>query len=338
MNTTLNDQTIKKLIKQELPGLMKKDRKIREWILLLTKEQLTEKANEIETKTGSKFDRLLEELKRDREEQTRKWEEQKEESNRDREEQTRKWEEQKEESNRDREEQARKWEELKEESNRDREEQARKWEELKEESKRDREEQARKWEELKNELNRDREEQARKWEEQKEESKRDREEQARKWEENQKEIRKLYDVIEKNREESSQKLNNAFSALGARWGLRTESSFRNGLKGILEDLGLAVEHIDIYDKEGMVYGWPSSVEIDVIIKNGLLMICELKSSMSKADMFIFYKKALFYEKKYQRKGDRLIVISPMVNDKARKVAVDLGIKVYSYAEDLGKDL
>jgi len=230
MNTTLNDQTIKKLIKQELPGLMKKDRKIREWILLLTKEQLTEKANEIETKTEGKFERLLEELKRDREEQ------------------------------------------------------------------------------------------------------------ARKWEENQKEIRKLFDVVEKNREESSQKLSNAFSALGARWGLRTESSFRNGLKGILEDLGLVVEHIDVYDKEGMVYGWPSSVEIDVIIKNGLLMICELKSSMSKADMFIFYKKALFYEKKYQRKGDRLIVISPMVNDKASKVAVELGIKVYSYAEDVGKDL
>jgi hypothetical protein len=280
MNTTLNDRNIKKLIKQELPGLMKKDRKIREWILLLTKEQMTEKANEIEIKTESKFDRLLEELKRDREEQAGKWDEYKEELKQYREEQNKKW-----------------------------------------------QEQARRWEEYKEELKQYREEQNKKWEEQ-----------ARKWEENQKEIRKLYDVVEKNREESSQKLSNAFSALGARWGLRTESSFRNGLKGILEDLGLVVEHIDVYDKEGMVYGWPSSVEIDVIIKNGVLMICELKSSMSKADMFIFYKKALFYEKKYQRKGVRLIVISPMVNDNAGKVAVDLGIKVYSYAEDIGKDL
>jgi hypothetical protein len=312
MNTTLNSQTIKKLIKQELPGLMKKDRKIREWILLLTKEQLTEKANEIETKTGSKFDRLLEELKRDREEQARKWDEQ-----------NKKWDEQKNELQRDREEQARKWDE-----------QNKKWDEQKNELQRDREEQARKWDEQnkkwdeqKNELQRDREEQARKWDEQ-----------NKKWEENQKEIRNLYDVVGKNREESNQRLSNSFSALGARWGLRSEASFRNGLKGILEDLGLEVEHIDVYDKEGMVYGWPSSVEIDIIIKNGLLMICELKSSMSKSDMFTFYKKTLFYEKKYQRKGDRLIVISPMVNDKARKVAVDLGIKVYSYAEDLGEDL
>jgi hypothetical protein len=75
MNINTNNQTIKRLIKQELPDLMKKDRKIREWILQLTKEQLTEKANEIETKTESKFDRLLEELKKDREEQDKKWEE-----------------------------------------------------------------------------------------------------------------------------------------------------------------------------------------------------------------------------------------------------------------------
>jgi hypothetical protein len=237
MNPSTDNQTIKKLIKQELPGLMKTDRKIRAWILQLTKEQLTGKFNEIETKTESRFDRLLEELKRDREEQSRKWEEQ-----------------------------------------------------------------------------------------------------NSKWEENQKEIRKLYDGLEKNWKESNRKLNTTVGALGARWGLRSEGSFRNALKGILADLDLKVEHIDDYDEEGMVYGKPSSVEIDIIIKNGQLMICELKSSISKADMFTFYKKTLFYEKKYHRKGDRLIVISPMVEIKAGEVAEELGIKVYSYAEDIQEEL
>jgi hypothetical protein len=230
MDTPADNQTIKRLIKQELPGLMKRDSKIREWILQLTKEQLTVKANEIETKTESKFDRLLEELKKDREEQNKKWEE------------------------------------------------------------------------------------------------------------NQKEIRKLYDALEKNWKESNRKLNTTVGALGARWGTRSEGSFRNALKGILAELGLRVEHIDDYDEEGMVYGQPSSVEIDVIIKDGLLMICELKSSISKADMFIFYKKALFYEKKYHRRGDRLIVISPMVEIKAGEAAEELGIKVYSYAEDIREEL
>jgi len=269
MNASTDNRTIKKLIKQELPGLMKKDRKIREWIIQLTKDQLVEKTNEIETKTESKFDRLLEELKRDREEQTKKWEEQ-----------NKKWEGQN-----------KKWEEFNKK-------QDIKWEE-----------QDKKWN-LQN----------------------------KKWEENQKEIRKLYDALEKNRKESDRKLNTTVGALGARWGLRSESSFRNALKGILADLDLKVEHIDDYDEEGMVYGQPSSVEIDVIIKNGLLMICELKSSISKADMFIFYKKALFYEKKYHRRGDRLIVISPMVEIKAGEVAEKLGIKVYSYAEDIREEL
>jgi len=67
MNTTPDNQTINRLIKKELPGLMKRDSKIREWILQLTKDQLAVKANEIESKTESKFDRLLEELKKGRE-------------------------------------------------------------------------------------------------------------------------------------------------------------------------------------------------------------------------------------------------------------------------------
>jgi len=171
-----------------------------------------------------------------------------------------------------------------------------------------------------------------------EELKKDREEQNKKWEENQKEIRKLYDALEKNWKESNRKLNTTVGALGARWGVRSEGSFRNALKGILEDLDFKVQHIDDYDEEGMIYGQPSSVEIDIIIKNGLLMICELKSSISKADMFIFYKKTLFYEKKYHRRGDRLIVISPMVEIKAGEVAEELGIKVYSYAEDIQEEL
>jgi hypothetical protein len=37
-------------------------------------------------------------------------------------------------------------------------------------------------------------------------------------------------------------------------------------------------------------------------------------------------------------GDRLIVISPMVEIKAGEVAEELGIKVYSYAEDIREEL
>ncbi len=70
------------------------------------------------------------------------------------------------------------------------------------------------------------------------------------------------------------------------------------------------------------------MELDVVIKNGLLLICELKSSMDKAGMYIFERKARFYEKRHQRKAKRLIVISPMIDPRALKVAEELGIATY----------
>ncbi|MFZ0254907.1 MAG: hypothetical protein WAN46_04510, partial [Gammaproteobacteria bacterium] len=77
-----------------------------------------------------------------------------------------------------------------------------------------------------------------------------------------------------------------------------------------------------------VFGRPDQVELDVIIKNGLLLICELKSSIDKAGMYIFERKARFYEKRHGRQANRLIVISPMTDARARKVAERLGIDVY----------
>ena len=78
----MENQQLVQLIRQELPGILQRDREMREWVLRLTREQYADKRE-----TESRFDRLLEELRRDREENTRKWEEQ----NRKWEEQNRKW-------------------------------------------------------------------------------------------------------------------------------------------------------------------------------------------------------------------------------------------------------
>jgi hypothetical protein len=236
----LSSQTIKKIVKEELPGLMKRDREIRQIILELSKEPLTEikeQMDKIEIETESRFDRLLDELRKDREEQSKKWEEQ-----------NKKW-----------------------------------------------------------------------------------EEQNKKWEENQEDIKKLYITI--NRKHDS-----TLGALGSRWGLRTEASFRNALKDILKDFNVKVLNVKEYDEEGEVFGRPEDIELDIIILNGKLIISEIKSSMSRADMYEFYKKAKLYEKLHQRKADRWVVISPMVDEKARSVAEELKIKIYSYADDMGEDI
>ena len=188
------------------------------------------------------------------------------------------------------------------------------------ELKRDREAQTRKWDE-----------QNRKWEEQRSERERDREEQNRKWEESRKEFDQVHEEIMAQ----AKKFDRGIGALGARWGMQSEAAFRNALAGILEQsFGVQVLHVNEYDDEGTVFGRPEQVEIDVIIKNGLLLICELKSSIDKAGFYIFERKARFYEQRHGRKAERLIVISPMIEAKAQKVADQLGIETYSDSEDV----
>jgi len=205
-----------------------------------------------------------------------------------------------------------------------------------------------KFEEFKNrvdrildELQRDREEQSQKWDEQR----RLWDEQRRLWDEqlqqNQENNRKWEEQYQQNREtlEEIKKMNkkhdSTIGALGSRWGLFSEASFRNGLAAILQDsFGVEVLNINDYDPDGLVFGRPDQVEFDVIIKNGLVIVCEIKSSMSKADIYTFSRKVEFYQQKYQRIVNRKIVISPMVDPTALAVAQSLGIEVYSYAEDI----
>ena len=185
---------------------------------------------------------------------------------------------------------------------------------LLEELRRDREERTREWVEYKDVQNRKWDEQNRKWDEQ-----------NRKWDENQAGLRRIHEEIMLQ----ALKHDRSIGALGSRWGLQSEKAFRDALAGILEkNFGVDVVNVNEYDDEGVVFGRPDQVELDVIIQNGLLLICELKSSIDKAGMYIFERKARYYEQRHQRTANRLIVISPMIDARARKVAERLGIETY----------
>ena len=153
------------------------------------------------------------------------------------------------------------------------------------------------------ELQRDREEQSRKWEEQRLERERDREEQRLKWEE-QRERDREEQRLEREAllEKVNRRYDSTIGALGARWGVYSEASFRNGLQAILvESFGVEVLNLQESDPEGEVFGRPDQVEIDVIIKNGLVIVCELKSSISKSDMYGFlprWQSSITTEKPY----------------------------------------
>lgn len=189
--------------------------------------------------------------------------------------------------------------------------------------------------ELLGELRRDREAQTRKWEEQGQqwkEQNRKWDEQNQKWHEFQAETRAALLRVHEEIMAQAQKHDRG---IGARWGIQTEAAFRNALAGILErSFGVQVMNVNEYDDQGMVFGRPDQVELDVITRNGLLIICELKSSIDKAGMYIFERKARFYEQRHQPKANRLLVISPMVEARARAVAERLGIEVYSDSGDV----
>ena len=173
----------------------------------------------------------------------------------------------------------------------------------------------------------DRAEQHQRWEEQN----RKWDEQNRKWDEQNRKNTELLEEIKTSRSRQEQ----GIGALGARWGIASEHSFRAALKGILEkSFGVEVLNVNEFDDEGMVFGAPDQVEIDIIIKNGELILCELKSSMSKSDMYTFDRKVRFYERRHQRQAQRKIAVSPMVPPPVRAIAEKLGIEVFGYAEDV----
>ena len=194
------------------------------------------------------------------------------------------------------------------------------------------------------ELARDREEQTRKWEadERKWEAQERNGSPGAKWEEetstwkrHQEEVWAEFRRLHEENAERDRRFDRSIGALGSRWGLQSERAFRDALAGILEQsFGVEVLNVNEYDDEGEVFGKPDQVELDVLIKNGLLIICELKSSIDKAGMYSFERKARFYEKRHGRKASRLLVISPMIDARAKKVAERLGIETFGDSLDV----
>jgi hypothetical protein len=120
------------------------------------------------------------------------------------------------------------------------------------------------------------------------------------------------------------------SALGARWGVMAESAFREGLKGLLEkEFGFKVEKWRAYDEAGLVFGYPSEVDLDVAVSDGRLILVEVSSHVRASDVFQFKRKAELYRAKTGRKPDRLIVVAPYVDDKALEASKQLGVEVYT---------
>jgi len=122
-------------------------------------------------------------------------------------------------------------------------------------------------------------------------------------------------------------LNFKLDGLGARWGLYSESAFRNGIKKILEDhFKATVIKWEYFDEEGIVYGHPSQIDIDILITNGQHILIEIKACVDKSDVAEFYRKSKLYEKVAKKKA-KLMMITPYVRKRAYKLAHEFGIEI-----------
>jgi len=96
-----------------------------------------------------------------------------------------------------------------------------------------------------------------------------------------------------------------------------------------EELGLKVERWKTYDDKGVVFGYPSSVEVDVVVADGKVILVEISSHVRPSDVYAFKRKAELYKEKTGREPDRLIIVTPFANEKAFEAAVKLGVEIYT---------
>ncbi len=310
----MQEESLKEQVKRELPKWLQTDPAFRRVVLDITREEFADKGQ-----TEGRIEAMLAELARNREEQARKWDEQREEDRRN-------WREQREEDKRRWQAQEALWAENRQKWDAQQQKwdaQQEKWDAQQEKWHADQKKwdaQQQKWDE-----------QQRKWDEQQRKS----EEETRAWREHEKAVWAEFDRLHEENRQRDKRVERSIGALGARWGMQSERAFRDALAGILENsFGVEVLNVNEYDDEGQVFGRPDQVELDVIIKNGLLIICELKSSIDKAGMYSFERKARFYEKRHGRTASRLIVISPMIDARAKKVAEKLGIETFGDSLDV----
>jgi len=120
------------------------------------------------------------------------------------------------------------------------------------------------------------------------------------------------------------------TALGARWGIMAESASKESLRGLLEkELGYRVEKWTAYDEAGKVYRYPSVVDLDITVSDGKLILLEVSSHIKASDITTFKRKAELYTEKTGKKTDKLVVVTPYIDERAAQAAKELGIEVYT---------
>ena len=161
------------------------------------------------------------------------------------------------------------------------------------------------------------------------------EEHSRRFDENDRKFNEILEELKLHREKLEEhdfkfdSMMRKLDALGARWGILAESAFREGMRRIVERLfGGSVERWIHDDREGFVFGYPATVEVDIVIRDGEHILVEIKSHVRKSDVGVLLRKGELY-KRVKGITPKLVFVSPYIDEDARSDAEMLGIEAYN---------
>ncbi|MEO0283862.1 MAG: DUF3782 domain-containing protein [candidate division WOR-3 bacterium] len=211
--------------------------------------------------------------------------------------------------------------ELREDTNRRFEEINKRFEELREDTNK-------RFEELREDTNRRFEEINKRFEELREDTNRRFEEINKRFEELREDTNRRFELLTKEMRDGFKVLKDTITAVGARWGIFAEEAFRESMEGILKELGFYdVKKWEDYDKEGFIFGYPSTIEVDLVIRDDKHYLIEVKSSVSDGDVLKLKRVGEFYEKRTGVKPE-LVIVSPYIKEEAKERCKVFGIKFY----------
>jgi len=104
-------------------------------------------------------------------------------------------------------------------------------------------------------------------------------------------------------------------SIGSRRGLNSEEAVREGIRDLLRSVGYSVEKWIWFDSTGYVYGHPSTIDLDIVIKDSLVIAIEITSSIKRGEPLYLKKKVELYEKVSGRKVSKIMMIAPYIADR-----------------------
>jgi hypothetical protein len=113
-----------------------------------------------------------------------------------------------------------------------------------------------------------------------------------------------------------------------RFGVLSEESFREAMRYVVEEVfGVAKVEKWVYnDAEGFVHGIPAVIEVDVVIRDREYILLEVKSRVSRGDVYELSKVGKLYEKVTGVKP-RLAIIGGFMDRGVKEMAERLGVEI-----------